>query len=346
MSYAGVRTPTGSARSGRAIIAEMDEDVEHQPVVDNGAGDCICLAAMEGQMRFNNLHRPHAAADLRDLTHAAGGPVSLALTARPLARHGGRLARRREVGWDPAGSIPIWSVLVGGAAVRLPWRSRRFRRLGGRCSSDRLVLAAHRRALVVPARPTHPAAHAPRRRGPALCAKLQQEWGQRWKRPPVGVFLQIQAAAALLLAATIFLAARNPAPGLRWSDVAGIAVLLAAVIGEGLADAQLARFRGDPANGGKVCDVGLWGLSRHPNYFFQWLGWTGYAVIAIGPAGTWAWGWAALAGPAFMYWLLVHVSGIPPLEAHMLRSRGVAFAAYAKRVNAFWPGFNTKERPL
>ena len=38
-----------------------------------------------------------------------------------------------------------------------------------------------------------------------------------------------------------------------------------------------------------------------------------------------------------MYWLLVHVSGIPPLEAHMLRSRPEAFAAYQKRVRAFWP---------
>lgn len=175
-------------------------------------------------------------------------------------------------------------------------------------------------------------------------ARLREEWGERW-RARLFVFLQIQAAAALLLAGTIFLAARNPAPGLRWSDVAGLLVLLTAVIGEGLADAQLTRFRSNPANSDKVCDAGLWGLSRHPNYFLQWIGWTGYAVIAIGPAGAWAWGWAALAGPAFMYWLLVYVSGIPPLEAHMLRSRGAAFASYAARVNAFWPGPPTKGKP-
>lgn len=181
-------------------------------------------------------------------------------------------------------------------------------------------------------------------------ARLREEWGDDWKRRLL-IFLQIQAAAALLLAGTIFVAARNPAPGLQWSDIAGLAILVLAVLGEGVADAQLARFRNDPANKGKVCDIGLWSLSRHPNYFFQWLGWTGYAVIAIGPAGSWPWGWAALAGPAFMYWLLVHVSGIPPLEAHMRRSRGAAFAAYARRVNAFWPGpqspgQQTKEKPL
>lgn len=66
-------------------------------------------------------------------------------------------------------------------------------------------------------------------------------------------------------------------------------------------------------------------------------------MIAIGPVGGWPLGWAALAGPASMYWLLVHVSGIPPLEAHMRRSRGQAFATYVERVNAFWPGPQTRE---
>lgn len=174
-------------------------------------------------------------------------------------------------------------------------------------------------------------------------AKLQEEWGTAW-RSRLFLFLQIQAAAALLLAATIFIATRNPAAGLHWSDFAGIAILVLAVVGEGIADAQLTRFRADGANRGEVCDIGLWSLSRHPNYFFQWLGWTGYALVAIGPAGNWAWGWLSLAGPVFMYWLLVHVSGIPPLEAHMMRSRGEAFAAYARRVNAFWPALQKGEQ--
>jgi steroid 5-alpha reductase family enzyme len=81
-------------------------------------------------------------------------------------------------------------------------------------------------------------------------------------------------------------------------------------------------------------------MSRHPNYFFEWLGWFAYAVIAIAIDLTcsYPWGWLAVAGPVLMYWLLVHASGIPPLEAHMLRSRGDAFRAYQQRVNAFWPG--------
>ncbi|MGJ7041494.1 steroid 5-alpha reductase family enzyme [Shinella sp. BE166] len=257
--------------------------------------------------------------------------LSLAMTGAWLV-----VVRGASSGWVDA----TWSFLVGAAGIAVAltpvagWEGDVQRRLVVALIA---VLWSCRLGFHIVLRTLH-GGEDPR------YARLKQEWGDRWKGR-LWFFLQIQAAAALLLAATIFLAARNPAPGLRWSDIAGIAILVAAVLGEGLADAQLARFRGDPANRGKVCDAGLWGLSRHPNYFFQWLGWTGYAVIAIGPAGTWPWGWAALAGPAFMYWLLVHISGIPPLEAHMLRSRGVAFAAYAKRVNAFWPGFNTKERP-
>lgn len=176
-------------------------------------------------------------------------------------------------------------------------------------------------------------------------AQLRKEWGRDASRR-LFWFLQIQAAAAFLLALSIAAAAHNPAPGLTPFDWIGIALLVAAVAGEGAADAQLERFRTDAANRGKVCDQGLWGLSRHPNYFFQWLGWTAYAAIALQPAGTsYPWGWLALIGPVFMYWLLVHASGIPPLEAHMLRSRGDAFRAYQARVNAFWPWPRAGGRP-
>jgi steroid 5-alpha reductase family enzyme len=167
--------------------------------------------------------------------------------------------------------------------------------------------------------------------------QLREEWGDAF-RLRLFWFLQIQALVALALALSIMLAAHNPAPGLRASDWIGVAVLIAAVGGESIADRQLSAFRDDPANKGRVCDIGLWGMSRHPNYFFEWMGWFAYAIIAIDFSGAYPWGWLALAGPALMYWLLVHASGIPPLEAHMLRSRGPAFRDYQHRVNAFWPG--------
>ncbi len=167
--------------------------------------------------------------------------------------------------------------------------------------------------------------------------QLREEWGGSFKRR-LFWFLQIQALAAFALALSIMLAAHNPAPGLGIADWTGFAVLIVAIVGETIADRQLSAFRSNPANKGKVCDVGLWGISRHPNYFFVWLGWLAYAIVAIDLAGAYPWGWLAIAGPLLMYWLLVHASGIPPLEAHMLRSRGKAFRDYQRRVNPFWPG--------
>lgn len=92
-----------------------------------------------------------------------------------------------------------------------------------------------------------------------------------------------------------------------------------------------------PANKGHICDTGLWGWSRHPNHFFEWLGWLAYPRLAIDLSGTWPWGWLALSGPAFMYWLLVYVSGIPLLEQQMLQSRGDAFRSYRAQVSPFFP---------
>lgn len=168
-------------------------------------------------------------------------------------------------------------------------------------------------------------------------AELKRQWGER-KRSRLFLFLQIQAACALVLALCVMAAARNPTPGLGLQDFLGAAILGVALIGEAVADRQLRAFTQNPANKGKVCDVGLWAYSRHPNYFFEWLGWLSYAVIAIDLTGDYPFGWLAFAGPALMYWLLVHASGIPPLEAHMLKSRGAAFRKYQRRVNAFFPG--------
>ncbi|MEO3473678.1 DUF1295 domain-containing protein [Roseomonas sp. CAU 1739] len=162
-------------------------------------------------------------------------------------------------------------------------------------------------------------------------AHFRQEWGDAFEGRMFG-FLQIQAAAAALLLVPVLLAAGSPR-ALGWIDAVAVAIGLLAFVGEGIADRQLQAFRSDPRNHGRVCDSGLWALSRHPNYVFEWLHWCAYPVLAIGAP------WAALAlvGPTFMYCLLVHVSGIPPLEAQMLRSRGDAYRAYQHRVSAFLP---------
>ena len=165
-------------------------------------------------------------------------------------------------------------------------------------------------------------------------AAFAAEWGLNAPRR-MFIFLQNQALGSVPLVFSIFVAAHVPAPALRLPDVLGVAILLIGIAGEALAAAQLRRFRRAPGNHGKVCDAGLWRWSRHPNYFFEWLGWLAYPVIGL--AVGYPWGWASLLAPIFMYWILVHVTGIPPLEAQMLRSRGERYRAYQSRTSMFFP---------
>ena len=173
--------------------------------------------------------------------------------------------------------------------------------------------------------------------------QLAAQWGPESPRRMFW-FLQSQAAVGAVLAISVLLAAQNPNTALRVQDIAGILVLAAAIIGESIADAQLRNFKSSNSKRNAVCDAGLWRWSRHPNYFFEWLAWLAYPAIAIDFSGYNPWGWLALSAPACMYWVLVHVSGIPPLESHMLRTRGDAFREYQRRTRPFLP-FPPTRRP-
>ena len=166
---------------------------------------------------------------------------------------------------------------------------------------------------------------------------LREEWGSSaaWR---LAWFLQVQAAAGLVLVVSVLAAASNPAPFPHWLDVVAIAVALAALAGETLADAQLSGFRSRPKPKPPVMEEGLWAFSRHPNYFFEWMFWTAWPLLALAGGTISAQSLLAFAAPVQMYVLLVHVSGIPPLEKHMLASRGQAFRDLQARVNAFFPG--------
>jgi steroid 5-alpha reductase family enzyme len=83
-----------------------------------------------------------------------------------------------------------------------------------------------------------------------------------------------------------------------------------------------------------VCDTGLWAYSRHPNYFFEWCVWIGYAIygLAFTP-----WGLVALLGQAIIFGSIWGVTGIPPTESQALRSKGEAYRDYQRRVSRFIP---------
>jgi steroid 5-alpha reductase family enzyme len=168
-------------------------------------------------------------------------------------------------------------------------------------------------------------------------AKLVHEWGLYASRRMFWL-LQKQALVTIPLALAMWIAAANPFPLPTAQALAAILIFGVAVIGEAVADQQLRRFRRQPSNKGRVCDTGLWRWSRHPNYFFEWLGWLSYPLLAIDLHGNYPWAVLAFAAPLCMYWLLVHVSGVPPLEEHMLAQRGDAFRRYQMRTSVFFPG--------
>jgi steroid 5-alpha reductase family enzyme len=150
---------------------------------------------------------------------------------------------------------------------------------------------------------------------------------------PFFVFFQMQALVVALFAlpfATVATRAQDPA---AWQCAAAGLVWMLAVGGESAADFQLSRFRADAANRGRVCRDGLWAWSRHPNYFFEWLHWFAYLLLALG-SPRW---WLALSGPLLMLLFLYRLSGIPWTEAQSLRSRGEEYRRYQREVSAFLP---------
>lgn len=161
------------------------------------------------------------------------------------------------------------------------------------------------------------------------------------------LFFQAQGVANLLLAAPILLLMRVDRPGLSVWDVLGLLLIIGAVIGEAVADAQLARWKANPQNKGRTCREGLWAVSRHPNYFFEWLHWMGYPVLGLVLIGTplAAWWPLTLLGPVVMLLLLLQFTGIPYTEKQSLKSRGDDYRKYQREVSAFFPWFPKSETP-
>lgn len=166
-------------------------------------------------------------------------------------------------------------------------------------------------------------------------ARLKREWGADKDRQMFR-FMMMQALASTPLAMGIVLAAHHSAPALGLQDLLGVLVFALGVGGGAAADRQLRAFAQDPAHKGKVCDTGLWAWSRHPNYFFECVLWCAYPVIAIAATG-YPFGFVALLAPLCITLLLTRISGIPPLEEHMVAKHGAAYLAYQRRTSALLP---------
>ena len=141
----------------------------------------------------------------------------------------------------------------------------------------------------------------------------------------------LQAVLAWMISAPLAASIVSPDP-VGELEVLAAALALFGIVFEALADSQLARFKSEPANAGRVMDRGLWRYTRHPNYFGEFCVWWGLYGIALG-AGAW---WT-LFSPLLMTILLLKVSGVALLEKD-IGERRPAYRDYAARTNAFFPG--------
>ncbi len=127
-------------------------------------------------------------------------------------------------------------------------------------------------------------------------------------------------------------AAATRAGDLTAATLPGVLLFAVGFAFEAIGDAQLARFRADPANAGAVMDRGLWRYTRHPNYFGDCCVWWGLWLVALTAAGVW---WTAL-GPLAMTFLLIRGSGKRLLERD-IGERRPAYAAYVRNTSGFVP---------
>ncbi len=143
----------------------------------------------------------------------------------------------------------------------------------------------------------------------------------------------LQGLILWVVAMPIWQATRAPQPaGLTPLDLAGIALFVIGFLFEAGGDLQLARFKADPANRGKVMDRGFWRYTRHPNYFGDATIWWGFFLFALAtPGGAWT-----VVGPLVMTGLLLKVSGVALLERRLVEAKP-KYRDYVERTNAFFP---------
>lgn len=146
---------------------------------------------------------------------------------------------------------------------------------------------------------------------------------------------ELQGLFIFIMSIVFMFAASQSRTSLNWIDFIGIALCLIGIIGESISDMQLQTFKKN--NTGKVCNLGFWNYSRHPNYFFDWITWCGFACFALQSS----YGWIGLISPLLLFLLMTKVTG-PMTEQGSIDSRGELYLQYQRTTSMFFPWFKKK----
>jgi steroid 5-alpha reductase family enzyme len=167
--------------------------------------------------------------------------------------------------------------------------------------------------------------------------KFRKDFGEHryWWYSFFSVFL-LQGVLMWLISAPLLGAQFYAGNSLGILDFIGIAIWIIGFVFESGGDIQLARFKADPANKGKVLDTGLWHYTRHPNYFGDAAVWFGYGLICISAGSYWP-----VLGSVLMTALIIKVSGVALLEK-TLNTTKPGYQEYVRRTSAFFPWFPKK----
>ncbi|MEM7049812.1 MAG: DUF1295 domain-containing protein [Acidobacteriota bacterium] len=165
-------------------------------------------------------------------------------------------------------------------------------------------------------------------------AAMRQAVGPSFQYRSLITVFGLQGGLILLISAPLLLVQTANPSAWAWSDTLAIVAWLIGFFFEAVGDWQLARFKADPANRGRVLDRGVWALTRHPNYFGDAMIWCGLFLFAIALPG----GWRTVFAPVVMTFFLLRVSGVALLEKDIAERRP-EYRAYIESTSAFIPWF-------
>ncbi len=175
---------------------------------------------------------------------------------------------------------------------------------------------------------------------PNLLDKRYARFSKKWKiSKPLGFLLNFQFQGLLIGIVSLpwyFVSQLSPESPISTIDSLLILIALLSIATESLADFQLQSFK--TRHAGKVCDVGLWFYSRHPNYFFEWVTWCAFASFAF-PAPH---GWLGWISPVALLVIMTRITA-PLTENGSIESKGELYLCYQKSTPMFFPNVFKKK---